>query len=41
MVTGILCAILLPILVGWWYGKDHIDPETYKGRYYYNSSTKD
>ena len=38
MILGLFSVVFVPLIVGYIYGMNHIDPNTYKGRYYYNSS---
>jgi len=33
----ILSTIVMPVAMGWLYGKENIDPETFEGRVHYRS----
>lgn len=33
MIYAILAALIMPITLGWWYGKDQVDPEKYPNYY--------
>jgi hypothetical protein len=35
-LIAIFTIFMLPVLVGWWHGKNHINPNTLRGKAYYS-----
>jgi hypothetical protein len=36
IVISVLMVVIVPVIVGYFYGKNQIDPDTEKGRIYYD-----